>query len=111
LVLESSPKSYNDWKSANGRTLPIRGPRHEVVARLGKLDGVEQKKTACGRHHLYALFEGRPIARQLEFCEHAAAPAVAILPAQKRPPHTPRHAVIHPPFTIPYNLTPRFRHR
>jgi len=43
------------------------------VARLGKLDGAEQK-TARGWHDLDALLEGRPVAQQLEFGENAAAP-------------------------------------
>ncbi|GEM_PF-3509352 len=36
------------------------------MARLGKLDGVEQK-AARGWHDLEALVEGRPLAQQLEF--------------------------------------------
>jgi hypothetical protein len=42
-----------------------RGPRHEVVSRLGKLDGAAVK-AARGWHDLDALLEGRPPAVQLE---------------------------------------------
>jgi hypothetical protein len=63
---------YDYWSLV--RTVrTARGPRHEVVARLGKLDGVEQK-AARGWHDLDALLEGRPIPQQLEFGENAAAP-------------------------------------
>lgn len=63
---------YDYWSLV--RTVrTARGPRHEVVARLGKLDGVEQK-TARWWHDLDALLEGRPVAQQLEFGENAAAP-------------------------------------
>jgi transposase len=65
-------EDYDYWSLV--RTVrTARGPRHEVVARLGKLDGVEQK-TARGWHNLDALLEGRPIARQLEFGEKETAP-------------------------------------
>ena len=65
-------EDYDYWSLV--RTVrTARGPRHELVARLGKLDGVEQK-TARGWHHLDALLEGRPIARQLEFGEKESAP-------------------------------------
>jgi len=65
-------EDYDYWSLV--RTVrTARGPRHEVVARLGKLDGAEQK-TARGWHDLDALLEGRPVAQQLEFGENAAAP-------------------------------------
>jgi len=65
-------EKYDYWSLV--RTVrTARGPRHEVVARLGKLDGVEQK-AAGGWHDLDALLEGRPVARQLEFGESAATP-------------------------------------
>ena len=65
-------ESYDYWSLV--RTVrTARGPRHEVVARLGKLDGIEQK-AARGWHDLDALLEGRPIAQQLEFGENATAP-------------------------------------
>jgi transposase len=65
-------EGYDYWSLV--RTVrTARGPRHEVVARLGKLDGVEQK-AARGWHDLDALLEGRPVAQQLEFGENAAAP-------------------------------------
>jgi len=65
-------EKYDYWSLV--RTVrTARGPRHEVVARLGKLDGVEQK-AAGGWQDLDALLEGRPVARQLEFGESAATP-------------------------------------
>jgi len=65
-------EDYDYWSLV--RTVrTARGPRHEVVARLGKLDGVEQK-AARGWHDLDALLEGRPVARQLEFGENTATP-------------------------------------
>lgn len=65
-------EDYDYWSLV--RTVrTARGPRHEVVARLGKLDGVEQK-AARGWHDLDALLEGRPVPRQLEFGEHAEMP-------------------------------------
>ena len=65
-------EDYDYWSLV--RTVrTARGPRHEVVARLGKLDGVEQK-AARGWHDLDALLEGRPVPRQLEFGENAARP-------------------------------------
>jgi len=68
----SGGEDYDYWSLV--RTVrTARGPRHEVVARLGKLDGAEQK-AARGWHDLDALLEGRPIPRQLEFGESAAKP-------------------------------------
>ncbi len=65
-------EDYDYWSLV--RTVrTARGPRHEVVARLGKLDGIEQK-AARGWRHLDALLEGRPMPRQLEFGEKDATP-------------------------------------
>ena len=65
-------EDYDYWSLV--RTVrTARGPRHEVVARLGKLDGVEQK-AARGWHDLDALLEGRPVPRQLELGENAEMP-------------------------------------
>lgn len=64
--------SYDYWSLV--RTVrTARGPRHEVVARLGKLDGVEQK-TARGWNDVDALLEGRQVPRQLEFGDTAPTP-------------------------------------
>jgi hypothetical protein len=62
-------------KQANGETYEYwslvktvrtaRGPRHQLVARLGKLDGTEVA-AARGWQDLDALLEGRPPATQLE---------------------------------------------
>ena len=65
-------EDYDYWSLV--RTVrTARGPRHEVVARLGKLDGIEQK-AARGWHDLEALLEGRTVPRQLEFGEKDATP-------------------------------------
>ncbi len=68
----SDGEDYDYWSLV--RTVrTARGPRHEVVARLGKLDGVEQKEFREWRH-LDALLEGRRIAQQLEFGEKPSMP-------------------------------------
>ena len=68
----SDGEDYDYWSLV--RTVrTARGPRHEVVARLGKLDGVEQKAFREW-HHLDAMLEGRPIAQQLEFGEKPSMP-------------------------------------
>lgn len=65
-------EDYDYWSLV--RTVrTARGPRHQVVARLGKLDGTEQK-AARSWHDLDALLEGRPIPQQLEFGEEGAQP-------------------------------------
>ncbi len=51
----------------------VRGPRHQLVARLGKLDGAEVA-VARGWQDLDALLEGRPPATQLQLAPTAAAP-------------------------------------
>lgn len=48
-----------------------RGPRHQIVARLGKLDGSELE-AARGWNDLDALLEGSPAARQLELAGKGA---------------------------------------
>jgi transposase len=53
-----------------------RGPRHQVVARLGKLDGAEVRAARCWED-LDALLEGRPSARQLDLDSVALASATA----------------------------------
>ena len=58
-------EDYDYWSLV--RTVrTARGPRHQVVARLGKLDGTEQK-AARSWHDLDALLEGRSLPQQLEF--------------------------------------------
>lgn len=69
---EAGGDAYDYWSLV--RTVrTARGPRHEIVARLGKLDGVEQKAARCW-DQLDALLEGHPIAQQLEFGESAVEP-------------------------------------
>ena len=48
-------EEYDYWSLVRS-VQTARGPRHRVVARLGKLDGVEQK-AARGWHDLDALLE------------------------------------------------------
>jgi transposase len=58
-------EDYDYWSLV--RTVrTARGPRHEVVARLGKLDEIEQK-AARRWSDLDALLEGREVPEQLEF--------------------------------------------
>ena len=69
---EARGEPYDYWSLV--RTVrTARGPRHQIVARLGKLDGVEQKAVRCW-DQLDALLEGRPIAQQAEFGESAVEP-------------------------------------
>jgi transposase len=65
-------EDYDYWSLV--RTVrTARGPRHQVVARLGKLDGTEQK-AARSWHDLDALLEGRPLPQQLEFGDQDTQP-------------------------------------
>jgi len=64
-------ETYEYWSLVQ-TVRTARGPRHRVIARLGKLDGT-QITTARSWQDLDALLEGRPPARQLE------------LPSLKRP--------------------------
>jgi len=65
-------EDYDYWSLV--RTVrTARGPRHQVVARLGKLDGTEQK-AARSWHDLDALLEGRPVPQQLEFGDQGTQP-------------------------------------
>lgn len=65
-------EDYDYWSLVQS-VQTARGPRHRVVARLGKLNGREQK-AARGWHDLDALLEGRPMPQQLEFGEEEPAP-------------------------------------
>jgi transposase len=60
-------ESYDYWSLVRS-VQTARGPRHEVISRLGKLDGTEQKAARSWRD-VDALLEGRPCAKQLEFGE------------------------------------------
>jgi len=65
-------EDYDYWSLV--RTVrTARGPRHQVVARLGKLDGAEQK-AARSWHDLDALLEGRRVPQQLEFGDQGTQP-------------------------------------
>jgi hypothetical protein len=64
---EAGGEAYQYWSLV--RTLrTARGPRHQIVARLGKLDEAEIQR-AHGWHDLEALLEGRAPATQLELGE------------------------------------------
>lgn len=76
MFLKRHPKrargeDYEYWTLV--RTVrTARGPRHETVAHLGKLDEAEQY--AGGWNDLEALLDGRPVALQLELGQTACAP-------------------------------------
>ena len=64
-------EEYEYWSLV--RTVrTARGPRHQIVARLGKLDRLEVE-AARGWNDLDALLEGSPAARQLELVGQPAA--------------------------------------
>jgi Transposase DDE domain len=65
-------ETYEYWSLVK-TVRTARGPRHQVVARLGKLDGAEVS-AARSWQDLDALLEGRPPARQLEWSPTAAPP-------------------------------------
>ena len=65
-------ETYEYWSLVK-TVRTVRGPRHQLVARLGKLDGTEVS-VARGWQDLDALLEGRPPATQLEFSPTAAPP-------------------------------------
>lgn len=65
-------ETYEYWSLVK-TVRTARGPRHQVVARLGKLDGAEVAG-ARSWQDLDALLEGRPPATQLEF--HPAPPSL-----------------------------------
>lgn len=60
----SGGETYEYWSLVK-TVRTARGPRHQVVARLGKLDGTEAA-TARSWHDLDALLDGRASATQLE---------------------------------------------
>ena len=74
-------------KHANGETYEYwslvktvrtaRGPRHQLVARLGKLDGKEIAAARCWQD-LDALLEGRPPATQLELTPAGLPPPASV---------------------------------
>jgi hypothetical protein len=67
-------ETYEYWSLVK-TVRTARGPRHQVVARLGKLDGAEVA-IARGWQDLDALLEGRPLPTQLELgATTAAGPA------------------------------------
>src|ERR1039458_7664115 len=75
-------------KQANGETYEYwslvktvrtaRGPRHQLVARLGKLD-VKEIAAARGWADLDALLEGRTPATQLELTPAGSPPPASVL--------------------------------
>lgn len=68
----SGGETYEYWSLVK-TVRTARGPRHQLVARLGKLDGAELC-AARGWQDLDGLLEGRPLATQLELPSTAAAP-------------------------------------
>ena len=61
---EAGGEAYEYWSLVK-TVRTARGPRHQIVARLGKLDAAEIQR-AHGWHDLEALLEGRAPASQLE---------------------------------------------
>ena len=61
---EAGGEAYQYWSLVK-TVRTARGPRHQIVARLGKLDAAEIQR-AHGWHDLEALLEGRAPATQLE---------------------------------------------
>lgn len=68
-------ETYEYWSLVK-TVRTARGPRQQVVARLGKLEGAEIAQ-ARGWHDLDALLEGRPQARQLTMEGTGTSPAPA----------------------------------
>ena len=66
---KAGEEDYDYWSLV--RTVrTARGRRHEIVARLGKLDGVEQK-AACGWHDLDAMLERVELLGNWSLASHA----------------------------------------
>ena len=68
---EAGGEEYEYWSLVK-TVRTARGPRHQIVARLGKLDGAEVE-VARGWNDLDGLLEGSLGARQLELGSQAAA--------------------------------------
>lgn len=67
----SGGETYEYWTLV--RTVrTARGPRHETVACLGKLD--ERERQSTGWNELEALLDGRPVAVQTDFWRGASEP-------------------------------------
>jgi transposase len=69
---EAGGEDYDYWSLVK-TVRTARGPRHQIVARLGKLDG-SQVRTARSWSDLDALLEGSPCSQQLDF-EQSSSPA------------------------------------
>lgn len=69
----SGGETYEYWSLVK-TVRTARGPRHQIVARLGKLDGPEIT-TARGWHDLDALLAGQLTATQLDWVGASAPPA------------------------------------
>ena len=74
---QAGGETYEYWSLVK-TVRTARGPRHQLVARLGKLDGT-QIAAARSWQDLDALLEGRPPATQLELTP-AVSPAPASVP-------------------------------
>jgi hypothetical protein len=69
----SGGETYEYWSLVK-TVRTVRGPRHQVVARLGKLDDAEIA-TARSWQDLDALLSGQPAAAQLDWATPSPAPA------------------------------------
>jgi transposase len=69
---QAGGESYEYWSLVK-TVRTARGPRHQIVARLGKLDTAEVQ-SARGWQDLEALLDGRPPATQLELGQPPAPP-------------------------------------
>jgi transposase len=67
---EAGGEDYDYWSLVK-TVRTARGPRHQIVARLGKLDGA-QIRAARSWTDLDALLDGAPCGQQLDFVENPA---------------------------------------
>ena len=73
----SDGEAYDYWTLVK-TVRTVRGPRHQIVANLGKLDAKEVS-TRRGWQHLEELLDGRPRAQQLELGTVAQRPGATPL--------------------------------
>ena len=75
-------ETYEYWSLVK-TVRTARGPRHQIVAHLGKLDGTEQR-AARSWQDLDTLLSGQPLSTQLELDRPAAPPPLQCLSADWR---------------------------